>query len=168
MVTQTVKPFIISRTFDAPRELVFKAWTEPERMAAWLSPKGFESSVENADVRPGGTYHYSMKTPDGVKMFGKNVYREILAPERLVYVNSFSNEAAGIERHPASATWPLEMLTTITFEETTERQTTVTIQWDPINAGEEELNTFDGARAGMDQGWGGSFQQLETYLAEIQ
>src|SRR5437899_7660320 len=87
---------LVTRTFDAPRELVFKAWTEPERLAQWWGPKGFTMKKVSVDLRPGGVFHYGMTSPDGHEMWGRFVYREITPPERLIFVNSFSDEDAGI------------------------------------------------------------------------
>ncbi len=83
----TNKEFVITRTFDAPRDLVFKAWTEAERLAQWWGPKGCNITVSKLELRPGGTFLYSMKMSNGPAMWGKFVYREIVAPERLVFVN---------------------------------------------------------------------------------
>src|SRR2546423_1599106 len=109
--------FVITRVFDAPRELVWKAWTERERLMQWFGPKGFAMSTAKLDFRPGGSLHYCLKSPDGKEMWGRFVYREIVAPERIVLVNSFSDEQGGLTRHPFSPTWPLEMLSTTTFTE---------------------------------------------------
>ena len=100
--------FVISRVFDAPRELVWKAFTEPERMKEWFGPKGSVIVASKMDFRVGGTYHGAMRDPAGNVMWAKFVYREIVAPERLVWVHSFSDEAGGLTRHPLSPTWPLE------------------------------------------------------------
>ncbi|MFL5006133.1 MAG: SRPBCC domain-containing protein, partial [Microvirga sp.] len=88
--------FVITRAFDAPRELAWKAFTDPERMRQWWGPKGFSVIASKMDLRPGGTYHYGMRAPDGTPMWGRFVYREIAAPERIVLVNSFSDEAGGV------------------------------------------------------------------------
>jgi uncharacterized protein YndB with AHSA1/START domain len=158
--------FVISRVFDASRTLVWKALTEPERMNKWWGPKGFTVRAANMDFRPGGTYHYCMRSPDGHDMWGKFVYREIDAPERIVFINAFSDEKGGLTRHPMSPTWPLEMLSTFTFTESDGR-TTFTIRWIPYNATEDERKTFDDGRAGMQQGWTGTLDQLEAYLATV-
>lgn len=157
--------FVITRSFDAPRELVFEAFTEPERMKHWWGPKGFTVIASEMDLRPGGFYHYGMRAPDGSAMWGKMVYREIVRPERIVLVNSFSDEAGNITRHPMSPTWPLEMLSTFLFAERDGR-TTLTIKWSPLNADQTERATFGGAHDGMRQGWGGTLDQLAAYLAE--
>ena len=97
-------------------------------------------------------------------MWGRWVYREVVPPARLVFVNSFSDENAGITRHPGAPHWPLELLSTITFEPAGEK-TTVTVQWEAINANVEEQQAFDTSHESMRGGWGGSFDQLEAYLA---
>jgi uncharacterized protein YndB with AHSA1/START domain len=157
--------FIMTRVFDAPRELVWKAFTDPEHMKHWWGPKGFAVRFAKMDFRPGGTYHYCMTSPDGHEMWGKFVYREIIAPERIVLVNSFSDENGGLTRHPMSPTWPLEMLSTFTFTER-DGKTTFTIRWSPLNASETERKTFEDGRKGMQQGWGGTLDQLAAYLAK--
>jgi uncharacterized protein YndB with AHSA1/START domain len=159
------QPFIISRTFDVPRERMWKAWTERDHLMQWFGPKGFTMTTAKLDFRSGGIFHYCLKTPDGKPMWGKFVYREIVVPERIVLVNSFSDEAGGITRHPMSPTWPLEMLSTFTLTER-DGKTTVTVEWVPLNPTDEERKTFDGAQEGMKQGWSGTFDQLAEYLAK--
>jgi uncharacterized protein YndB with AHSA1/START domain len=162
--TQDIEPFVIARTFDAPRDLVWKAFTDPQRMPRWYSPKGFTTQAAKADVRPGGMYHYCLRSPDGAEMWGKVVYREIAPPDRLVWVTSFSDAQGAITRHPMAPTWPLEMLTTVTLAEQGDK-TTVTVEWIPINPTDEERTTFDTSHQSMKQGWTGTFDQLAEYLA---
>jgi len=162
---EKTRPFVISRTFDASRDLMWKAWTEPERMGKWFGPKGVTIFHSKNDLRPTGVYHYGMRTPDGKEIWGKWVYREITKPKRLIFVNSFSDARGGTTRHPMAEAWPLEMLTTITFEEQGGK-TTVTVEWLPINPRDAELETFEAGRASMKQGWTGTFEQLEAYLAK--
>ena len=109
--------FVMSRVFDVPRELLWECFTEPERMKAWWGAKGITITVSKMDLRPGGTYHYCMRTPDGRDMWGRMVYREIVPPERLVFINSFSDEQGGLTRPPFEQPWPVEMLSIFTFEE---------------------------------------------------
>ena len=158
------EPFVISRVFDARRERVWAAWTEPERLRRWFSPKGFTVLAAKMDLRPGGTYHYGMRMADGREMWGKWLIREVAAPERLVFVDTFSDERGGLTRHPFAPDWPQQMLSTITFVEQGGR-TTVTIRWEPLDATEVELKTFDSGRGSMKQGWTGTFEQLVAYLA---
>ena len=156
--------FVISRVFDAPRELVWKAFTDPEHMKEWWGPKDTPVVVSNTDLRVGGSYHGAMRAPNGSLMWAKFVYREIDPPRRLVWVHSFSDEAGGLTRHPMSPTWPLQMLTTVTFGDLPNGKTEVTLRWSPLDASEDELRTFDAARDSMHGGWGGSFDRLATHL----
>jgi len=116
------------------------------------------------DFRPGGIYHYGMQAPNGAAMWGKFVYREIVPPERMVFINSFSDEDGGVTRHPMSPSWPLEMLSTFTFEELPGGKTRFTLRWRAYNASAEEQKTFDAAHDSMNQGWGGTLEQLTAYL----
>ena len=163
---QDIKPFVISRTLNAPRKLVWQAFTEAERLKKWFGPKGFTPDVSKMDLRPGGTYHYRLKGPDGSTMWGKWVFREIVPQQRLVMISSFSDENAGVTRHPMAPTWPREMLSTFTFEDAGDGKTKITINWAPHDAGDEEITTFEAGRPSMTQGWSGTFEQLEAYLAK--
>jgi uncharacterized protein YndB with AHSA1/START domain len=157
--------FVISRVFDAPRDLLWQCFTQPERMKEWWGPKGSTIVSSKMDFRVGGIYHGAMRAGDGPVMWAKFVYREIVAPERLVWVHSFSDEAGGLTRHPLSPTWPLEMLTTVTFAEEPGGKTEVTLRWSPLNATAEEQATFNAAHDSMRGGWGGTFERLDAYLA---
>ena len=161
--TSSQSEFVISRTFDAPREVVWKAWTELDRMTKWFGPKSSVLTGIKMDLRPGGVFHYQMRFANQ-DMWGKMVYREIAAPERLVWVNSFSDAQCGVTRHPLSPTWPIELLTTVTFAEQ-DGKTTVTVRWVPLNPKDEERKTFDSGHQSMRAGWGGTFEQLADYLA---
>lgn len=163
-----IDEFKISRTFDAPRELIWKLHTECEHLKNWWGPKGFVMTHCKIHLKPGGTFHYGMHPPnnESMVMWGKFVFREVDRPEKLVYVVSFSDENAGIARHPLSTTWPLEMLNTTEFTEVDGR-TTVTISGLPINATDEEIRTFDAGRNGMRQGFTWTYDHFEEYLATV-
>ena len=162
---KTLEPFVISRTFKASRERLWKAFTEVEQMKQWFGPKGFTTKQAKLDFRPGGIYHYCLVAPDGMEMWGKFVYREIVPPSRIVFVNSFSDAEGGLTRHPMAPDWPSQMLTTITFTEEGDR-TRFSVEWLPIEPSEAEWRTFDEGRDSMKQGWTGTFEQLEDYLAK--
>jgi len=163
--TITERPSVISHLFNAPRERVWKAWTERERLMQCFGPAGVTIPLAKMDFRPGGFFHYCMRTPDGKQMWGKFIYREIIAPEKIVLVNSFSDEHGGLTRHPLSATWPLEMLSTTTFTDEG-RKTKLTIEWSPLDPTDEERKTFDSSHDLMRQGWSGTFGQLTGFLAK--
>jgi uncharacterized protein YndB with AHSA1/START domain len=97
-------------------------------------------------------------------LWGKFVFQEIQAPERLVFVSSFVDEESNIVRAPFSPTWPLEILNTVTLTES-DGKTTVTFRGGPINATEEERDTFWNSQKSVQQGFAGTFDQLAAYLA---
>jgi uncharacterized protein YndB with AHSA1/START domain len=111
---------LITRVFDAPRGVVFKAWTECERLMRWWGPKGFTTPFCKIDLRPEGVFHNCMRSPEGRDYCGKGVYREIVEPERIIFTDFFVDE----EGNPVPAThygmspdWPQETLVTVTFAE---------------------------------------------------
>jgi uncharacterized protein YndB with AHSA1/START domain len=158
------KIFRLSRTFDAPRELMFRVWTEPEHLMRWWGPKGFEMKQIKMDLRPGGMYLYRMGAPDGSDMWGKFIFREIVEPEKLVFSTSFSDANGGTTRHPWSPTWPLVILSEIRFEPLGDK-TEIFLTWQAIDANDVEVNTFNSGFTSMKQGWSGAMDQLESYLA---
>ena len=161
----TEKPFVITRVFDAPRDLVWEAWTDREHLMKWWGPKGFTMRHCTNDVRPGGIFHYCMRGPDGSDMWGKWVYREIVKPERMVVIVSFSDEKGGTVRSPFSADWPLQTLSTMTLTEQGGK-TTFTIEWAPFEATEAERKTFAAGHDSMRQGWTGTLDKLAAHLAK--
>ena len=165
-MSEPAEDFVVSREFDASRETLWACVTEPERMRQWWGPKGCKVVAANMDLRPGGSYHYGMQMPNGDVMWGKFVYRDIVAPERLHFDNFFSDENGGVTRHPLAPSWPLEMLSTFTLDEANGK-TRFTVCWQPHNPTEEERETFDSPemRVGMTNGWSGTMDQLESYLA---
>ena len=132
----------------------------------WFGPKGFKTKVNKHELKPGGMLHSCLTAPDGSEMWGKFVYRDIKAPERLAWMHSFSDAAGGITRHPMSPAWPLEMITVVTLEDMGEK-TKLTLTWQPMGATEEEVKTFADGMASMNGGWSGSFDALDGYLAGI-
>lgn len=156
--------FVINRTFDAPLDVMFKMWTDPKHFSQWLAPTGFKMEFLKADIKPGGGTFYYM-TDGSMKMYGRANYLEVTSPGRIVYTQQFCDEKGNISRHPMAPTWPETMLTTVTLSEEGPDQTRVTVKWEIYgNCTREELETFINAKAGMAQGWGGSFEKLEEYL----
>ena len=164
-IASAAMPFFISRTFDAPRDLVWQAHTEYKHLVHWWGPRGFMIGSCKIDLRPGGIFHYRLISPEGDEMWGRFVFREVVAPERLVYIVSFSDELCGMARHPMAPEWPLEILSTVTFAEKDGR-TTLTVRWEPHAATEEERRAFEEGRASMQEGWTGTLDQLADHLAQ--
>jgi uncharacterized protein YndB with AHSA1/START domain len=101
---------VFKRVFDAPRELVFEAWTDPKHLVHWFGPRGFTSTIQEMDVRPGGVWRLVMHGPDGVDFHNKMVYLEVVKPERLVY-----------KHQPEDGYEPVDFETTVTFLERGEK-----------------------------------------------
>ena len=122
--------FVISRVFDAPRDLVWRCFTDPERMKQWWGPKGFNVLASKMDLRVGGTYHYGMKAPDGGSHVGQ-VRLPRNRPARRGWSSSirFPTRRAASRAIRGNATWPLEMLSTFTFEDAPGGKTKFTVRW---------------------------------------
>lgn len=157
--------FVINRTFDAPPDVMFDLWTDPNHLSKWSPPTGFEMQFIRCDIAPGGKSFYCMGNNSGMKMYGRAHYLEITRPHRIVYTQQFCDEQENLARHPMAPTWPATMLTTIEFAAEDENQTRVTITWECYgDTTDEELATFIQARGGMTIGWTGSFDKLDEYL----
>lgn len=159
--------FVINRSFEAPVKTVFEMWTNPKHISQWLAPKGFTMSYLRSDIRQGGKTFYSMTDGSTTTMYGRAEYLEIKPYTRLVYTQQFCDEKENISRHPLAPTWPETMITLVEFNEEDENKTRVTVTWEAYGkVTKEELDVFLAARAGMTQGWTGSFDKLEDYLAK--
>jgi uncharacterized protein YndB with AHSA1/START domain len=156
--TKTAGAVVITRTFDAPRELVWKAWTEPERFMRWWGPKDFTSPLCKIDLRVGGRFLWCMRWPDGRDNYNTGEYREIVPFERLVYTDSFSDADGNVvpaTHYGMSADIALEMQVTVTFEER-DGKTTMTLTHAGLPAGEMTDMTS--------QSWNESFDKLAESL----
>ncbi len=155
--------FTISRVFDAPRETVWRAFTTLEHLKHWWGPKGLVWIDGTLDLRPGGTFHYGMRTPDGQEMWGRWVFLEIVPPERLAIRFSFADRQGNPVHHPMSPTWPLEMRGISTFA-AQGNKTLLTTRVVALDADEEAIRSFEAGFDGMTQGFGGTYDQLDAYL----
>lgn len=148
----------ITRIFDAPRALVWQAWTDPQHLMRWWGPANFTSPAGTIDLRVGGKYHFCMQAPDGQKFWSTGVYQELVAPERIVYTDSFADERGNVV--PASYygmgdDLPLEMTITITFE-AVDGKTKMTLRHIGLPPGEISEMTV--------AGWNSSFDKLVESL----
>jgi uncharacterized protein YndB with AHSA1/START domain len=156
-------PLVLTRVFNAPQALVFKVWTDPEHFGKWWGPKGYSLNVIQMDVRPGGMFLGSQKSPEGHVMWGKFVYQEVTPAEKLVFIQSFSDQEGNTVRAPFNPNWPLENINILTLTEE-DGKTVLTLKGGPLNATEEERAAFEEMRPMVQQGFGGTFDQLEGYL----
>ena len=148
----------ITRIFEAPRELVWKAWTNPEHLMRWWGPEHFTSPACAIDLRVGGKYHFCMQAPDGQKFWSTGVYQELVAPERMVYSDSFADEegnAVPASYYGMGDDIPFTMMITVTFEDIGGK-TRMTLNHVGLPAGEMSEMTV--------AGWNGSFDKLAESL----
>lgn len=156
--------FHISRTFAAPRQRVWDAWTDPAQLGQWFGPKGTSGSILAFDLRPGGEWRGRMDGADGSVMFSKFVFEEIDAPSKLVWIHGFADEAGNRARAPFAPLFPLELRSTLLLADAP-GGTRLDINWEPINATAEEQAFFASMMASMEGGWTGTFERLDEYLA---
>jgi uncharacterized protein YndB with AHSA1/START domain len=155
----TEQELVIERVFDAPLELVWKAWTEPEHMMRWWGPKGYTAPACEIDFRVGGKYLNCMRSPEGQDYWSTGVYREIVPLERIVATDSFADEHGNVvpaTHYGMTAEMPLEMLVTVTFEDLGGK-TKLTLRHAGLPA---EMRTDAG------QGWSESLDKLAQSLRE--
>lgn len=157
--TEIKTELTITRVFDAPRELVWKAWTDPRYFVRWWGPKYFTTPFCEIDLRVGGKYLNCMRSPDGNNYWSTGAYREIIPMERIVCTDSFADEKGNVvpaSHYEMPGDWPLEMLVTVTFEESG-GNTTMTLRHEGVPAGDMREN--------CQGGWNESFDKLAEILA---
>ncbi len=147
------EPLVITRVFDAPRDRVWKAWTDPERFKRWWGPQGFTCPACEIDFRVGGKYLACMRSPEGKEYWSTGVYREIVPGKRIVYTDNFADAEGHVV--PASyyempGDWPPELLVTVTFDET-RGKTKMMLRHEGIPPG---------TASDCEAGWSGSFDKL--------
>lgn len=142
------RELVVSRVIDAPRELVFKAWTQPEHIARWWGPRGFTTIHCEMDIRVGGAYRFGMVSPRGTKHWKRGVYREIVEPERIVFTFAWENPAPDAPHD--------ELLTTVTFHEE-DGGTRLTLRQTPFATAQQR----DSHRGG----WTSTLERFAEYLA---
>jgi uncharacterized protein YndB with AHSA1/START domain len=164
-------PFSISHVFNASRERVWQAWTEREHLMRWFGPKGATLSHVTLDLRPGGLFHYCMKHPNGMEMWGRWILREIDPASKLVFISSFSSADGEIAPAPFQGleNFPLEVLTTVAFVEHAgiSKGTLVTVEAQPFNAAQAQRDFFASFHGSMHQGWTGTMEQLAEFLDNL-
>lgn len=151
---RTSRELVVIRSFDAPRRAVFKAWTDPKRLACWWGPQGFTNPVCELDPRPGGKIFIRMVGPDGALHPTKGTVHEIDEPERFVFTSSAFQDETGNAL--------LEVLNTVAFAERGGK-TQVTLTARVVKASPQVAR----ALAGMDEGWNQSLDRLAAWLATV-
>lgn len=152
---------IINRTIHAPRELVWKAWTESDRLKIWSGPKSYTTTVFNMDPRVGGRYFNCMKSSEGQEIYSTGTILEMAVNEKLVMTDSFADDQGNIvsaSHYGMEAEFPLVNQVTVKLTDIGS-QTKLTVRYDAASPIPEEHLT------GMRQGWNESFDKLDAYLA---
>lgn len=156
----------LERIFDAPRELVWQAWTDPELLHQWYGPN-IETIIHKFDLEPGGLWLNEMKWGENSN-YQKVVFQEITKPSRMVWHHYSSTDAQwNVAPNPMMADWPKLLLTTVTFEEKGDK-TNVCLTQIPMEATEAEIACFAAAMSGMDNGWGGGYALIDDLLKNLQ
>ncbi len=145
---------VLERTFNAPRDLVFKVWTDPEHLAKWWGPKGFTTTVERLELRPGGKLLMTMHGADGSVIPSQGIFQEITPPERLVFKTSAFEDETGNAQ--------LEVLNTITLVEVSGK-TKLTLHALVLKSTPAMRDSL----AGMEEGWNESLDRLGQTLSEL-
>lgn len=157
--------YVLKREFAAPRELVWRGWTDPEFLPRWYGP-GAETIVHRLDLEPGGLWLVEMRWGDNAH-YQRVEYTEVAPPERLVWLHSVADADWNVIANPMMPDWPRALLTTVTLEEAG-ALTRMRFTWAPADAGEAEIACFSAAIGRMDQGWGTGMDLLAELLAELQ
>lgn len=160
---------VIERIFNAPRDQVWKAWTDPEIIKKWWGPEGFTAPSIKIDLKVGGKYIYAMKGPEGSQwdrvMYSSGVFKEIVPQEKIVTTDYFS-DAEGNMISPSTEgqdnDFPSEMTVTITFDDLVDGKTKLTIFY-PRPETEAQMEAM--LKSGMKEGWSTSLDKLEKALA---
>ncbi len=156
----------LERVFAAPRELVWKAWTDPEILHQWYGP-GVETTIHKFDLKPEGVWLNEMNW-GGDSHYQKVVFKEVNAPEKMKWLHySSTDDEWNIKANPMMPDWPRILLTEVMFEEK-DGETCVVLTQTPFEATETEIAFFAQVMSNMDKGWGGGYAVLDQILAELQ
>jgi uncharacterized protein YndB with AHSA1/START domain len=161
------REFVISRVFDAPRERVYQAWTDPKRMAQWWGPKDFTNPACTIDARPGGAFRIVMRGPDGAEFPYAGVFREVVPSQRLVYADDCSHmpdewhDLIDPNRDKRAPKPRLESVTTVTFEALSDGRTKLTVRTLFASVAVRDAMI----RMQMTEGWTESLDKLEACLS---
>lgn len=165
MSESKVEPSVITREFNAPRQLVFDAWTQVEHLNQWMFPmEGCSCEYQSADIVENGTSLHKITMPNGHEMWLFTKYEEVKSPEKLVFLQYMSNEKGEILPNPHMPNWPKDMVATLLFEEISSGKTKLTFLWEPRDPTPEEVDVFEATRSDHGKGWGAGMTQLHQYL----
>ncbi len=157
--------YIVERMFDAPRAMVWRAWTDPELLARWYGP-GVDTIIHKFDLKPGGVWLNEMKWGDKSDL-SKAVFQEVVPEQKMVWHHSSTDADWNTVSNPMMADWPRVLLTVVTFEDDGAK-TKVTLTWTPLKASEAEKACFANVMGNMGKGWESGFAIMDEMFAEMQ
>ncbi|WP_166442732.1 SRPBCC family protein [Phragmitibacter flavus] len=160
--------FTLTREFAAPKQLLWKLYTEADHLAHWWSPKNEKTTIVELDLHRSGAFRFERQSPERQTPWSKWIYLDIQPMKLLTYFQSFTDAHGKTIRSPENPKWPMEMYGTITFEASPPlHHTIITHTLAPWNASEQEHQTFNQARLNMKSAFQKSWDQLETYLTQL-
>ncbi|WP_224815251.1 SRPBCC domain-containing protein [Hasllibacter sp. MH4015] len=156
--------YTLTRAFKAPRDLVWRCWTDPELLGRWYGP-GVETVIHQLAPEVGGLWLHEMKMGPN-SMYQRMEYTEVTPPERLAMLMSTADANWAAAPHPMMENWPRTLLTIVTFTEVA-GGTEMVLTWTPHGASAAEIAAFAAAMDGLDSGWGAGMEIMEQILAEL-
>lgn len=160
-----VPEYIVDRVFDAPRAMVWRAWSDPKLLARWYGP-GVDTIIHKFDLKPGGEWLNEMKWGEKSDL-SKAVFQEVVPEEKMVWHHSSTDADWNIVSNPMMADWPRVLLTVVTFKDDGEN-TKVRLAWTPLEASEAEITCFANVMGNMSKGWESGFAIMDEMFAEMQ
>ncbi len=112
-----VPELAIEKTFNAPKEILFKAWGNYDLLQKWWQPPEMTLSILNLEFKPGGKFHYLLESQDGFRIYGLWIFQEIMPPDKLVFSNAYANENGSIIQAPFSNSWPKRIINELNFRQ---------------------------------------------------
>lgn len=162
----TVAPSIFTREFNAPRQLVFDAWTQVDHLINWMFPQvGFVCEYVTTEIKTGGSTLHKMTAPNGHEMWLFTKYEKVTSPDTIIF-RQYNSNADGDILPGHMPDWPNEMLATVLLEEINGK-TKLELIWQPMEVTQAEIDAFEASRSQHVNGWGSGFDQLATYLEKI-
>ena len=159
-----IPEYVLDREFDAPRDIVWRAWTDPELISRWYGP-GVETTIHQFALEPGGSWLNEMKWGENSD-FSKMVFQEVIQSEKLVWHHSSTDSEWNIITSQMMADWPRVLLTTLVLAES-DSGTSVRLKMVPVEATDAEIACFANAMSGMDKGWGSGYSIMDEILKEL-
>ena len=154
----------LDRIFDAPRDLVWRAWTDPEILSEWYGP-GVETIIHAYDLEPGGSWLNEMKWGENSN-YSRMDFKEVTPKDRLVWHHCSTDGEWNIAPNPMMPDWPTVLLTTVTFEDQGDK-TNVSLVQVPLDASDAEMASFAEKMRGMDGGWGKGYEMIDEILEAL-